>query len=307
VEQKTLSFDFRHLETFCRVADFKNFSKAAEALLLTQPTISGHILSLEHSLGLRLFDRLGREARLTKAGGILYDYATKILALRKETMNALSAFSQGIRGELSLGASTIPGEYLLPRLLGDFKKEFPNLTISLRMADSRIIIDDVLQGKIEFGMTGAKLKHPSLHYDLFEEDEIIVIGSSSPLHLFKRRLSFEEIFKEPWIMREDGSGTKMAVEKALNKRGRSLKEFREAIEMGSTSSLKQAVKAGLGYAFVSKKAVEEELTQGLLLQVDVAGMEPISRQIYLVSHRGKTLSPSGLRFLQYLKRRKGNH
>ncbi len=306
MEQKTLPFDFRHLETFCKVADFKNFSKAAEDLLLTQPTISGHILSLEHSLGLRLFDRSGREARLTKAGGILYHYASKILALRKDTMNALSAFSQGIRGELSLGASTIPGEYLLPKLLGGFKKEFPNLGISLRMADSKVIIDDVLQGKVEFGMTGAKLKHPSLHYDLFEEDVIIVIGSSGPLHLFKRRLGFEEIFNEPWIMREDGSGTKMAVEEALNRRGRSLKEFREAIEMGSTSSLKQAVKAGLGYAFVSKKAVEEELKQGTLLQVEVAGMEPIPRQIYLVSHRRRTLSPSGVKFLQYLKRRKEN-
>ena len=304
VEPKHLPVDFRHLESFCRVADLRNFSKAADDLFLTQPTISGHILSLEQSLGLRLFDRTGREARLTKGGEILYHYASKILASRREALNALSEFSDGIKGDLTLGASTIPGEYLLPKLLGDFKKEHPRLTISLKIADSKEVVQYVLQDKVELGMTGARLSHPSLHYDLFEEDEIIIVGPAAARGLQKQRIRFEEILKEPWVVREEGSGTQMAVEKALKKKNRSLKQLNQTIEMGSTSSLKEAVKAGLGFAFISRKAVEQELGQGLLSPIKVEGIELISRQIYIVFHQGKTFSPMGMKFLQYLKKRK---
>jgi len=304
VEQKHVSVDFRHLESFCRVADLRSFSKAADDLYLTQPTVSGHILSLEQSLGLRLLDRTGREARLTKGGQIFYHYASKILAFRREALNALSEFSEGIRGDLTLGASTIPGEYLLPKLLGSFKKEHPRLTISLKIADSREVAQCILQDRVELGMTGAKINHPSLHYDLFEQDEIIIVGPAAPRGQQKRRFPFEEILNEPWVVREEGSGTQMAVEKALKKKNRSLKQLNQTIEMGSTSSLKEAVKAGLGFAFISRRAVEQELEQGLLSPVQVEGIDPITRQIYIVYRQGKTFSPMGMRFLQYLKKRR---
>jgi DNA-binding transcriptional LysR family regulator len=301
VERKQLLIDFRHLETFCRIADLKSFSKAADDLFLTQPTVSGHILSLEQSLSLRLFDRSGREVRLTKAGELFLRYALKILSLRKDLLNALSEFSQGIRGELSLGASTIPGEYLLPKLVGDFKKKHPRLTISLKIADTKEIVEYVLQGNVEFGMTGAKLNHNSLHYEKYVKDEIIVV--SPPDHPFarKKKGNLEELLKEPWIIREEGSGTQMAVEKALRQKGKSLKEFNVVMEMGSTSSMKEGVKAGLGLAFISKRATEEEMKQGLLSQIEVQGIEPISRQIYIVFHQDRTLSPIGIEFLRFLK------
>jgi DNA-binding transcriptional LysR family regulator len=304
VERKQLSIDFRHLETFCRVADLKSFSKAADDLFITQPTVSGHILALEQSLSLRLFDRNGRDTRLTKAGEMFLRYATKILTSRKDLLNALSEFSQGIRGELSLGASTIPGEYLLPKLLSGFKKGYPHLTLSLKIADTKEIVDYVLQGNVEVGMTGAKLNHNSLLYEKYADDEIIVVGPSDHPLAKKRKINFEDLSKEPWIVREEGSGTRMAVEKALRKKGRSLQQLNEVIEMGSTSSMKEGVKARLGLAFISKRAAEEELNQGLLSQIDLEGIEPILRQIYLLSHRGRTLSPMAKEFLRFLKRRK---
>ena len=304
VERNQLPIDFRHLETFCRVAELKSFSKAADDLFLTQPTISGHILSLEQSLSLRLFDRTGREVRLTKAGEVFFRYALKILAIRKDLINALSEFSQGIRGELTLGASTIPGEYLLPKLMGDFKKDHPHFTLSLKIADTKEIIQYVLQGNVEFGMTGAKLNHPALHYEKYEEDEIIIVGLPGHPPTRKKKMEFEEVLRESWIIREEGSGTQMTVEKALRKKGKSLKQFNVVIEMGSTSSVKEGVKAGLGLAFISQKAAEGELRQGLLSQIDIEGLEPIYRQIYIVSHQGRTLSPVGMKFLQYLRRRK---
>jgi len=304
VEERDLPIDFRHLDTFCRVASLKSFSKAAEDLFLTQPTVSGHILTLEKSLSIRLFDRTGREVRLTKAGEIFYQYALKILASRKELINALSEFSQGIRGELSLGASTIPGEYLLPKLMGDFKKEHPHFAISLRIADTREIVQYVLEGIVEYGLTGAKLNYSSLHYEKYTEDEIIVVSPPDHSLSRKKRVEMEDLLREPWIIREEGSGTQMAVEKMLRKRGKSLKQFHVGMEMGSTSSLKEGVKAGLGLAFISKRAAEEELNRRLLLRIDLEGMDPILRQIYIVSHRGRTLSPIGMAFLRFLRKSK---
>jgi DNA-binding transcriptional LysR family regulator len=307
VERKPLQIEFRHLESFCRVADLKSFSKAADDLFLTQPTVSGHILSLEQSLSLRLFDRASREVRLTKSGEVFQEYASKILSLRKDLLNALSEFSQGIRGELSLGASTIPGEYLLPRLIGDFKKEHPSFLISLKIADTKEVIQYVLQDHVEFGIIGAKLSHPSLHYEKYEEDEIIVVGPSDHPLTRKKRVNVDELLKEPWIIREEGSGTRIAVEKALRRKGKSLKQFNVVIEMGSTSSVKEGVKAKLGLAFISGRATEGEVRQGAFSRIDVEGLEPISRQIYIVSHRRRTLSPMGMEFLRFLRRKKERH
>jgi len=304
VERKPLQIDFRHLETFCRVANLKSFSRAADDLFLTQPTVSGHILSLEQSLSLRLFDRTSREVHLTKAGEVFLKYALKILSFRKELLNSLSEFSQGIKGELSLGASTIPGEYLIPKLMSDFKKEHPYFIIRLKIADTKEVVQYVLQDSVEFGIIGAKLNHPSLHFEKYEEDEIVVVAPSDHPLTRKKRVNIDELSKEPWIIREEGSGTQMAVEKALRKKGKSLKQFHVAMEMGSTSSVKEGVKAKLGLAFLSKRATEEELSQRSLSQIDVEGIEPISRQIYLVTHRGRTLSPIGMEFLRFLKRKR---
>jgi DNA-binding transcriptional LysR family regulator len=304
MEKQCFIIDFRHLETFCRVAALKSFSRAADDLLLTQPTVSGHILSLERSLSLRLFDRTGREIRLTKAGEMFLRYASKILTIRKEMLNALSEFSQGIRGELSLGASTIPGEYLLPELMADFKRAHPGLTLSLKISDTQEIVKELLGGHIEFGVIGAKVSHPSLHYETLEEDEIIVIAPPDHPLTRKRSVGLEDVLKEPWIIREKGSGTQMTVERALRKKGKSLKDFNVAIEMGSTSSVKEGVKAALGLAFISRRAVEEELNRRSLTAIPLEGLEPISRQIYIVSQRGKTMSPTGIEFLRFLKRKK---
>jgi DNA-binding transcriptional LysR family regulator len=304
VVKNSLFIDFRHLETFCRVAYLKSFSRAAEDLFLTQPTISGHILFLEKSLSLRLFDRTGKEVRLTKAGDVFLRYATRILATRKDLLNALSEFSQGIQGELSLGASTIPGEYLLPKLMGDFKREHPHFTLSLKIADTKEIVQYLLQGNVEMGLIGAKVDHPSLHYEKYGEDEVIVVARSDHPLVKKERVNLEDLSREPWIIREEGSGTQMAVEKALRKKGRSLKGFNVVMEMGSTSSVKQGVKAGLGLAFISRRAVEEELNQSLFSRITLEGLGSISRQIYIVSHRGRTFSPIAMEFLRFLKKRR---
>jgi DNA-binding transcriptional LysR family regulator len=186
--------------------------------------------------------------------------------------------------------------------MGDFKKEHPHFILSLKIADTKEIVQWVLQGDVEYGMIGGKLNHNVLHYERYEEDEIIVVGPSGHPLTKKKEVDFVDLLEEPWIIREEGSGTQMAVEKALRKKGKSLKQFNVVMEMGSTSSMKEGVKAGLGLAFISKRAVEEELNQGLLSRIYVEGIDPISRQFYVVSHRGRTLSPIGMEFLRFLRR-----
>ena len=188
--------------------------------------------------------------------------------------------------------------------MGDFKREHPHFIISLKIADTKEIVQYVLQDNVEFGIIGAKLNHPSLHYEKYEEDEIIVVAPSDHPLTRKKKVNLEELLKEPWIIREEGSGTQMAIEKALRKKGKSLKQFNVVMEMGSTSSVKEGVKAKLGLAFISRRAAEEELNRGFLSRIDVEGIGPISRQIYIVSHRGRTLSPIGMKFLRFLKRKK---
>jgi len=306
VEMRLEAIDFRHLESFCRVADLKSFSKAADALQLTQPTISGHILALEKSLSLRLFDRTAREARLTKAGKIFYQYANDILTRRREALHALSEFSSGIRGELRVGASTLPGEHILPRLLGDFKRDYPDTAISLTIGDTKEIVGSVLEGRVELAMTGGKIAHPSLHYELFAEDEIVIVASRSHWPDKPKKISLDEIMREPWILREEGSGTQMAVEKALRKKGRSLRQFNVAMRLGSASAVKEAVKADLGLAFISRKVVDEEVRSSRLFRVDVAGLDVMPRPIFTVYHKGRTLSPTGQHFIRFLGTQRGD-
>src|SRR5918999_2415297 len=125
------TIDLRQVEIFFYVAKHRSFSKAAEALLLTQPTISGHIKGLEEGLDLILFDRLGREIRLTQAGGVLYDYAKRLLAIKRAALQAVQELHGGLRGELVIGGSSIPGQYVLPRILGKFKPQYPDITVVL--------------------------------------------------------------------------------------------------------------------------------------------------------------------------------
>ncbi len=304
VQKRPFQIEFKHLETFCRIAGLKSFSKAAEDLFLTQPTVSGHILSLEQSLSLRLFDRTSKGVHLTKAGKVFLEYASKTLSARKDLLNVLSEFSEGIRGDLSLGASTIPGEYLLPKLIGHFRRDHPRAVLSLKIADTKEIVQYVLEDGVEFGIIGAKLSHPSLHYEKYAEDEIIVVGPPDHPLALRKRVSLEELSREPWIIREEGSGTQIASEEALRKMGKSLKQFNVVMEMGSTSSVKEAVKAGLGLAFISRRATGDEVGQGVLSRIDARGIDPIFRQIYIVSHRGRTLSPMGVEFLRFLKKEK---
>jgi len=245
--------DLRQLEIFVKVAELGSFSKAAEALFLTQPTVSEHIRTLEDELGVRLLDRLGRGAAVTKGGALLLSYAQRLLALSRETRQAMENFQGRMSGDLLVGASTIPGEYILPALIGRFKEKFPDIAITLLIGDSQAVTEWVSEGRAEIGVVGARSGHRAVEFrELMPDDIALIVSSAHPWH-GRKQVTIDELRAEPLLLRERGSGTRAALERALGEAGTDLGAFRVVGEMGSTQAIKQAVKASVGLAGVASR------------------------------------------------------
>jgi DNA-binding transcriptional LysR family regulator len=291
--------DFRQLEIFCKVLELRSFSKAGEAVYLTQPTISEHIKSLEEDLGTRLLDRMGKEVIPTKAGEIIYKYAKQLLELRVEAKQVLEKFSRKMVGEITIGGSNIPGEYVLPYLLGKFKESYPGISIYLRIGDTRDIIDGVLNNRIEIGIVGAKIQNTRLEYSEFIKDELVL--AVPPAHPWASRTSIrpEELKDGAFIIRERGSGTRMTIENVLHKAGIGFNRLKIIAEMGSTEAVRQGIKAGIGVSILSKRAIEDELKYGTLQEKKIEGIRFV-RSFYVVILKGKTKSPLVNTFFGFL-------
>lgn len=291
--------DARQLEIFVKVAELGSFSKAAEALFLTQPTVSEHIRGLEEELGVRLLDRLGRGAAPTKAGQLLLGYARRILELHREARQALDQFQGRMSGELVVAASTIPGEYVLPALIGRFREKYPDIAISLLIGDTQRVVEWVLEGRAELAVAGAQIDHRAVEYrELMPDELVLVVSAAHPWH-GKKTATLEEVRAEPLIVRERGSGSRHALEKALAEVGLDLSDFRVVGEMGSTQAIKQGVKAGVGISLISKRAVAEECQQGTLHCVKVKDLR-FSRAFYLVTSTTRSRSPLAEAFRAFL-------
>lgn len=292
--------DIRQLEVLAHVLETRSFSRAAEALRLTQSTVSEHIRLLEEEIGTRLFDRLGRETVPTRAGELLYGYARRILDLRTEARQALEQFLGRVSGVLKVGASTIPGEYVLPPLIGRYREKYPQVTIALQIGDSRGIAEAVLAGQVELGVVGAKPDQRAVDAIEFMPDELVVVVPPGHPWAGRRQVTLDDLKPEPLIVREAGSGSREALETALNEVGPGLAGMRVIAELGSTSAVKQAVKAGVGISIISKRAVEEECQHGLLACVKIKDLR-VTRQFYIVTHAVRSRSPLCQTFLDFLR------
>jgi DNA-binding transcriptional LysR family regulator len=292
--------DLRQLEIFVKVAELKSFSKAAQALRLTQPTISEHIRTLEQELGVRLLDRLGRGAEATRAGQLLLSHATRMLQLQRETLQAMDSFQGRLAGDLHVAASTIPGEYVLPSLIGRFKEKFPDIVISLLIGDSRAVVDWVIDGRAEVAVVGAKLAHRGIEYrELMPDELVVVVPVAHPWH-GKKDIGLADLRAEAMLLREQGSGTRAAFESALAQAGQDLSAFRIVGEMGSTQAVKQAVKAGVGVSVISRRAVEEECRSGLVWCLKIRDLK-ITRAFHIATHRDRSRSPLAEAFRSFLE------
>ena len=295
--------DIHRLKIFLKIAELKSFSRAAHELYLTQPTVSQHIGALEQYVGMPLFDRADRDITLTRAGELLYGYARQIIALQDEARQALDHFKGKKTGHLVIGASTIPGEYILPPLLGDFKKPYPDIQITMRIADTAVIVEELLSRNLELGVVGGRIKDEHLQYAKLADDEQVLIVPRRHRWWAKKEVLLEELIQEPLVMREQGSGSRMSMELNLREAGINPGNMLVSAEMGSTAALKHAVRSGVGVAFISRRAVVDEVAHSLLRIITVAG-HTFSRVFYVVTDRKRTLSPLGKSFREFLLRHK---
>lgn len=293
--------DLHRLEIFCKVVELKSFTLAAEALSLSQPTVSEHMRSLEEMAGETLVERLGRELRLTPAGQLLHRYALKLLHLREEALQALADLRGELAGRLVIGASTIPGSYLLPRIVGMFKTSHPTIQITLKIANTAAVGEMVLRGEAGLGLVGSRLPEKRLSFLEVYLDELTL--AVLPQHPWATRgeVELEELYGQPFIVRERGSGTQMAVKEILGSRGLDFGRLLVAAEMPNTEAVRQSIKAGLGLGILSRLAVAAELAYGDLVAVRLRGVE-LQRPLYLVQRLGRDLPPVYAAFGKFVKK-----
>lgn len=289
--------ELRHIEVFVAVVKEKSFTKAAERLGLSQPTVSLHLQSLERELGVRLLDRDGRKISMTPAGKLFYQYAVEIVDLKNKAILELKRFLGSVEGNFTIGASTVPGEYILPRLLPGFVNQYPKTRFRIQVMDSREVNLAVAEGEMDMGVVGARADDDRLDYTRLCEDEVVVFAPAG-MEL-EGSVDVEGLREIPLVMREKGSGTREAFEEAVAQLGLRPEELKVVAEVGSTTAVKEAVKSGLGCGIASKMSIRDEVSSGLFKVIDVKGLN-ISREFLIVVRKNRTLAPAVELFINYL-------
>jgi DNA-binding transcriptional LysR family regulator len=294
--------DTKQLAAFCAVVERKSFSQAAERLGVTQPAVSLQIRALEERLGQRLLDRSGRRVEPTEAGRRLYRNAQRMLSLEEDLLADVAAADQGrLAGTLKIGASTGPGAHLVPLLLCEFQRAHPALRVALSISDTQAVIDRVGGREIELGVVGALRRHRSLEFEPLAKDEVVL--AVAPGHpAANRRITLEELELETLVVMQEGAGVRQVVEEELRRAGLRMRGLNSQLELGLQESVKSAVAAGYGVAFISRTAIEGELAAGTLACARVAGIEP-SRQLYVAQAKGRPPTRAAQAFLAFARER----
>lgn len=295
--------DLWQLNIFCKVIELKSFSKAGKAIHLSQPTISSHIRDLESYFNCRLIDRLGKEAVPTKAGKLLYEHAKKILALKDSAEAAMSEFHGSIKGRLKIGGSTIPGGYILPEYIGKFVSVNPEVKITLIINDTFQIIENIINGELEIGVVGAESKDRRIVQTPIIKDNMCLIVPKDHKLAAKKEVDIKDLKKEPFIIRETGSGTRKSLVNRLEEHNLNIEDFNIIAELGSTSAVIQGIKSGLGVSVLSSIAVSEENCLGTLKAIPLKGVN-LSRKFYLTYHKDRTPSPLMNAFKEFIESHK---
>jgi DNA-binding transcriptional LysR family regulator len=297
--------DLRLFELFCRVYKERSFSRAARELSLTQPTISTHIKELEDALGTQLFNRAGREIQPTEAGHFLYEHAKSLLTLRRSLIEKMAVFLKRVEGVLTVGASSVPGEYLLPALMTGFHAQHPGVCARLRITDTAETIDDIRHGEVELGVVGGTLPDDDLVFEPLASDTLVLIVPTTQEWKNRTHFTLRELRRIPLLVREAGSGNRTDLERALAPRKMTLADFDIAAELGSMGAIKQAVKEGHGVSFVSELAIASERRAGDIQVARVRELGQIRRTYHTAFSRRRVLSPVTQAFLEYLRRSSG--
>ena len=294
--------DFKQLEAFVYVVKLKSFSKAAQRIYLTQPTISAHINSLEKELDTKLIERGTKYVYPTKPGSILYQYAVKMLNLREDAVCSVKNYNKELKGTLTICASTVPSQYILPKVISAFREEYPNVTFNIQRQDSEQVVDSISKGLADIGFCGTDTHSPDCVFESFTEDHLVVITPNNErFHQMQAGgMKSDLLKKEPIIIREEGSGTRKEMEHFLSRAGIDIGELKIAAQFNDPDSIKHSVSQGMGISIISKAAIEDYENFGLILSFDLNGIS-MDRHLYVVTHKSNPLPFAGEVFLNYVK------
>ena len=287
-----------NLETFVEAAERRSFTAAARALRVTQAAVSQRIQQLEKTIGVPLFRREAGRISLSDAGQTLHDFARRIIALHGEARAAVAGKQQVVSGELVLGASSIPGDHLLPGVLAALRKRHPQIRVRVEGGDTASVLRMVERGDVHIGLVGGRKESAHLVFDEFARDRLVVVVRPTHPWRRRRRISLVELARQPLILREGGSGSRAFLEQAIAAAGTSV-NLNVAMELGSNEAVKEAVSEGVGVAVLSRLAVQRDLDSGYLHALAIDGLM-LDRPMFVVTDQRRALPPTALAFLAQL-------
>ncbi|WP_042353787.1 selenium metabolism-associated LysR family transcriptional regulator [Bacillus rubiinfantis] len=289
--------DLHQLYVFTKVVEHKSFSKAAEAVFLSQSTVSSHILALEKSLDVKLFDRVGRETIVTPYGERLYGWALKLLLLKDQALLDLKQGMYDFRGTIQVAASSVPGQFLLPKMIKKFRLQYPHAVFQITQSSSKIAVENILDGSTEIGIVGHKYENDKLEYIPLLKEKLVLI-TSNQMEL-KNPVTLQELIGLPFIMRSSESGTNAMIEEFF-KQNRFQKDALNIIAYtDSGQSLMQFVMQNMGIAVISEIAAREYAQNKLLKAYEIDGFAD-ERYFYLVYNTNKTQSILAKMFIEHV-------
>lgn len=294
--------NLKQLEAFVQVTESGSFSKAAKALFLTQPTVSAHISTLEKELNVRLFVRNTKEVTLSEDGRTLYQYARQMIDMEKKIESIFSPDAKKEAKCITIAASTVPAQYLLPGILAEFSRKCPHEQFKIMEMDSSQVVEKIVSHMVEVGFTGTVLEKKHCRYIPLYKDELVVLTPNTEKYreIKKNAVSLQWVQSENIIMREEGSGTRKEAEKQLRRAGIDTDKLNVVASSENTEMIKKSVKTGIGIAMLSRLAAHDEIESGVVLEFPLSGKGG-GRNLNLVYNKNYQLSPSAERFIKVVR------
>lgn len=294
--------NLKQLEAFVQVAESGSFSKAAKQLYLTQPTVSAHISSLEKELDARLFVRNTKEVGLSEDGELLFGYAKQMIELEKKIEDAFCTKQEDENRPITIAASTIPAQYLLPKILARFVEKYPDEQFRITETDSSDVVEQIVKHTVDIGFTGTVLEKKHCKYIPFYRDELTVITPNNEkfARLQEESDNLEWLKEEPVILREEGSGTRKEAEKQLRSIGIDMESLNVVASIGNQETIKKSVQNGIAVSIISRLAAEEEAAAGKLLSFPIP-IENGGRDLNVVYNKNFHMTHSAERFIKVVK------
>ena len=293
--------NLKQLESFCYIIETNSFSEAAKKLFLTQPTISSHISLLEKELSTQLLIRTTKDVTPTDAGKKLYTYAKQMLQIQNTILEEFHVKSDDEKNVITLGASSIPEQYILPEILPKYLKKNKN-EFKIGQGDSFEIINQVVNKEIEIGLVGTQIETSNCIFEPFYKDKLVVITPVNQKYLQMKEEGFhiKDLLKEPIIMREEGSGTRKEIKKFLNHMKINDGSLNIIATLNSTEAIKRSVANNMGISIISNLAVQDYIKEKRVLAFDLAE-ENIYRNLYIVRNKEMYMSKSSLKFIKFMR------